>query len=182
MRVNEVVSVTSSVDDTVRVVDSASEGVTRQKDLASLAIFRPGDLLETVPGRVATQHSGGGKANQYFVRGFNPDHGTDFRVMPDGVLRRAWSSRRFRYFGAKPLVEDDSVRWEASAFGTARIACQLPLGVQLGLEVFNLFDTEANDIDYFYPSRLPGELTGVDDVHFHPLHGRSVRVFVDWRF
>ena len=41
--------------------------------------------METVPGMIATQHSGGGKANQYFLRGFNLDHGTDFRITVDGV-------------------------------------------------------------------------------------------------
>lgn len=44
-----------------------------------------GELIEIVPGAVATQHSGEGKANQYFLRGFNFDHGTDFSVALDGV-------------------------------------------------------------------------------------------------
>ncbi len=85
LRVNEVVSVTGRADELIGVSDSASEGVVGQKDLAARAVLRPGDLLETVPGMVATQHSGGGKANQYFLRGFNLDHGTDFRVSLDGV-------------------------------------------------------------------------------------------------
>lgn len=38
-----------------------------------------------IPGFIATQHSGGGKANQYFLRGFNLDHGTDFAAFHDGV-------------------------------------------------------------------------------------------------
>ena len=46
---------------------------------------RVGEVLETVPGVVITQHAGGGKANQYFVRGFNLDHGTDFAVSLDGM-------------------------------------------------------------------------------------------------
>lgn len=96
---------------------------------------------------------------------------------------RGWSgSLRWRYFGAKPLVEDDSVRSDSSSFVTARVAYDFPQGVKLGLEVFNLFDAEANDIDYFYESRLAGEAAGVGDVHFHPLQSRSVRLFVDWRF
>ena len=50
---------------------SATEGTTGRLDLAKRPILRPGELIETTPGVVATQHSGGGKANQYFVRGFN---------------------------------------------------------------------------------------------------------------
>ena len=47
--------------------------------------MRPGEILETVPGLIITQHAGGGKANQYFMRGFNLDHGTDFATFLDGV-------------------------------------------------------------------------------------------------
>ncbi|HXV64258.1 MAG TPA: hypothetical protein VEK15_26390 [Vicinamibacteria bacterium] len=108
------------------------------------------------------------------------------KVLAAGVTidaLEAWSgSLRWRYFGAKPLVEDDTVRSPSSSFVTARVARSLPGDLQLGLEVFNLFDEEANDVDYFYESRLPGEpVVGVADIHFHPLQGRSVRVFVDWR-
>ncbi len=85
LRVNEVVTVTGRADELIGVSDSASEGVVGQKDLEARAVLRPGDLLETVPGMVATQHSGGGKANQFFLRGFNLDHGTDFRVTLDGI-------------------------------------------------------------------------------------------------
>jgi hypothetical protein len=95
----------------------------------------------------------------------------------------AWTtSFRWRYFGAKPLVEDNGVRGKASSFVTARVAYELVDGFMLGLDVFNLFDQEANDIDYFYASRLPGEpLTGIEDVHLHPLQSRSARVFLTWR-
>jgi len=64
---------------------SASEGVVGQIDIADRALLRTGDLLEFVPGLVATQHSGSGKANQYFLRGFNLDHGTDFATHVDGM-------------------------------------------------------------------------------------------------
>lgn len=96
---------------------------------------------------------------------------------------RGWTATlRWRYFGAKPLVEDNSVRGNASSFVTARLAYELVDGVELGIDVFNLLDEEANDIDYFYRSRLPGEpASGFEDVHFHPLQSRSVRVFATWR-
>jgi hypothetical protein len=64
---------------------SASEGSIGQADIADRPLLRTGDLLEFVPGLVATQHSGSGKANQYFLRGFNLDHGTDFATFVDGM-------------------------------------------------------------------------------------------------
>ncbi len=64
---------------------SASEGSVGQTEIAARPFLRSGDLLELVPGLVATQHSGSGKANQYFLRGFNLDHGTDFATFVDGM-------------------------------------------------------------------------------------------------
>jgi outer membrane receptor protein involved in Fe transport len=65
--------------------DSASEGAAERESYQSRPKLRPGDIVEAVPGVVATQHSGDGKANQYFLRGFNLDHGTDFSVAVDGM-------------------------------------------------------------------------------------------------
>jgi hypothetical protein len=65
--------------------DAASEGVVLGERLTDLPLLRPGEVLETVPGLVVTQHSGDGKANQYFLRGYNLDHGTDFASFVDGV-------------------------------------------------------------------------------------------------
>jgi len=53
------------------------------------SVLRTGELLEVVPGLIVTQHSGDGKANQYFLRGFNLDHGTDLATRVDGVLASA---------------------------------------------------------------------------------------------
>ena len=65
---------------------SASQGSVGEADLADLPLLRRGELLEeAVPGMVVTQHSGDGKANQYFLRGFNLDHGTDFAFSIDGI-------------------------------------------------------------------------------------------------
>lgn len=79
------VEVNERADDLVGIATSATEGTTGRADLARRPIRRAGELIETTPGVVATQHSGGGKANQYFLRGFNLDHGTDFSVHVAGV-------------------------------------------------------------------------------------------------
>ena len=79
------VVVTGRADSLVGVADSASSGVVGRDHLQARPILRPGELLETVPGVVITQHSGAGKANQYFLRGFNLDHGTDLATSLDGM-------------------------------------------------------------------------------------------------
>ncbi|MDN5869543.1 MAG: TonB-dependent receptor plug domain-containing protein [Nitrococcus sp.] len=69
----------------VGIATSASQGATGRAQMESRPILRPGEVLETVPGLIATQHSGSGKANQFFLRGFNLDHGTDFTASVEGV-------------------------------------------------------------------------------------------------
>ncbi len=69
----------------VGTADTASEGYVDQEDLGLRPLLRPGEVMENVPGLIVTQHSGDGKANQYFLRGFNLDHGTDFSTFVDGV-------------------------------------------------------------------------------------------------
>ncbi len=96
--------------------------------------------------------------------------GTTVNSGPTFLLGNGWFlSSRFRYFGPRPLTEDNSVR----SLGTQLI--DMRLGVQrersqFGLEVFNLLGSRTHDIDYYYASRLPGEpFAGVNDVHFHPV-------------
>jgi len=79
------VIVTGRQDSLLGISDSASQGTTGQAQLADRPILRSGEILETVPGVIITQHAGGGKANQYFLRGFNLDHGTDFAVFLDDM-------------------------------------------------------------------------------------------------
>ncbi|MDF1823717.1 MAG: TonB-dependent receptor plug domain-containing protein [Verrucomicrobiales bacterium] len=67
------------------VAPSASSGRASGIELLDRPFLRRGELLEVVPGMIVTQHSGGGKANQYFLRGFNLDHGTDFAVYVDNM-------------------------------------------------------------------------------------------------
>jgi hypothetical protein len=67
------------------IAGSASQGQISSEQLQYRNISRPGELMELIPGTIATQHSGSGKANQYFLRGFNLDHGTDFTTVVDGI-------------------------------------------------------------------------------------------------
>ncbi len=79
------VMVSERADSQVGTADSASQGNVGQEQLKFRPISRPAEVLETVPGLIASQHSGEGKANQYYLRGFNLDHGTDFLTRIDGV-------------------------------------------------------------------------------------------------
>ncbi len=67
------------------IAGSASMGRASAEELMARPYLRRGELLEVVPGMIITQHSGGGKGNQYFVRGFNLDHGTDFGIFVDAM-------------------------------------------------------------------------------------------------
>ena len=69
----------------VGIASAASQGAVTAAQLDSRPVMRAGEVLETVPGMVVSQHSGEGKANQYYVRGFNLDHGTDFSMTVAGV-------------------------------------------------------------------------------------------------
>lgn len=71
--------------DLAGVASSASQGIVTESRLEGRPILRAGETLETVPGVIVTQHSGGGKANQYFCRGFSLDHGTDFATVVAGM-------------------------------------------------------------------------------------------------
>jgi hypothetical protein len=81
----DTVKVVGRIDELRGVAVTASEGRVGASDLKLRPIAREGELLETVPGMIVTQHSGDGKANQYFVRGFNLDHGTDFQTRLEGM-------------------------------------------------------------------------------------------------
>ncbi|OTU19978.1 TonB-dependent receptor [Acinetobacter pittii] len=67
------------------LTNAATQGTITKEHLANRPLLRPAEVLETIPGVIVTQHSGDGKANQYFLRGFNLDHGTDFATSVDGI-------------------------------------------------------------------------------------------------
>lgn len=77
--------VSGRADSLLNIAGSASQGTVGAEQIAARPLQRPGELLETVPGVIITQHSGAGKANQFFSRGFNLDHGTDFATSLGGV-------------------------------------------------------------------------------------------------
>ncbi len=80
------VEVQSSRNSVLGEAGTANEGVVTQQQLDARTVYRPGELFEAVPGLVVSQHSGEGKANQFYLRGFNLDHGTDLRTTVDGML------------------------------------------------------------------------------------------------
>jgi outer membrane receptor protein involved in Fe transport len=206
---------------------SASEPVITAEEIASRPISRPGEIMEAAPGLIASQHSGEGKANQYFLRGFNLDHGTDLAITLDGMplnmrshahgqgyadlnflipellaemrLRKGpygadqgdfanagqvlgdggpgwFADARLRIFGARPLVEDNSVCSSPTAGVNLRGGYRFDNGVTARLDALNLFGARASQIDYFYLSRLRGEVAGVEGRHFHPVEPVAIRL------
>ena len=79
------VQVQGHYDNAVGTSDAASQGTITARLLESRPALRPGEVLEFIPGVIVTQHSSDGKANQYFLRGFNLDHGTDFSTSVAGM-------------------------------------------------------------------------------------------------
>lgn len=82
---NERIVVVGREDDLIGYATTSSEGTIGASELEKRPYARRGELLEAVPGVIITQHSGEAKANQYFLRGFNLDHGTDFALSVDDM-------------------------------------------------------------------------------------------------
>ncbi len=88
-----------------------------------------------------------------------------------------------RYFGPRPLIEDGSQQSKATTLAYLRAGYKVNKDMKVSVDVFNLFNRKASDIDYYYASRLPGEAAGgVNDIHFHPVEPRSVRVMLTANF
>ena len=84
---------------------------------------------------------------------------------------------RWRYFGPRPLIEDNSVSSAATSLVNARVGYAFGKRLKLQVDAFNIFNRKDSDIAYFYAPRLPGEpVAGVNDVHFHPVKLRSLRL------
>jgi hypothetical protein len=90
---------------------------------------------------------------------------------------------RFRYFGRRPLIEDNSVTSKPTTLVDLRIGYKLSEQARLWLDILNLFDnTSAHQIDYFYPSQLANETAPVYDLHFKPVEPLSVRFTLSMTF
>lgn len=88
-----------------------------------------------------------------------------------------------RWFGPRILSEDARVKSQASNLVQTQVRWRATRNLTVTFDVFNLFNTRASDIDYFYASRLPGEPSGgVDDVHLHPVAPREWRLGMKWSF
>jgi hypothetical protein len=94
-------------------------------------------------------------------------------------LRRASGSIRWRYFGPRPLIEDDSVESKATSLVNPQAGYQLAKEIKVAIDIFNLFNAADSDVDYFYTSRLPGDPSdGIEDIHTHPTRPRTARISI----
>jgi len=83
--VSTTINVQGREDELIGIAESGTQGTVGATEIQDRPILRSGEVLETVPGLIITQHAGGGKANQYFLRGFNLDHGTDIAIFLDDM-------------------------------------------------------------------------------------------------
>ena len=94
-----------------------------------------------------------------------------------------FGSTRLRYFGPRPLIEDDSMRSNGSFIVNSRLGYRPNKKLTMALDVLNLFDRKVSDIDYFYTPRLQGEpAAGVADIHTHPTEPRELRFTVQYNY
>lgn len=89
---------------------------------------------------------------------------------------------RFRHFGAAPLIEDGSVESGPTTLVNVEAGYRFTKRLKLSAALFNVFDSNDNDITYFYESQLPGEAQPIEDIHFHPVEPRTVRVTLTGSF
>ena len=147
-----------------------------------LGVFvRPDDWL-TLDADIAWSHA----------RFSRPDPAGDYipgaveRVASVGVAIQhpsGWfGGARFRHFGEAPLIEDNSVRSNPTTVVNAEIGRRIGERFSVALAVYNIFDTDDNDITYFYESQLAGEPAPVEDRHFHPVEPRTLRLTLETRF
>ncbi len=109
------------------------------------------------------------------------------RVIAGGITvepaKRVFGSVRIRHFGPRSLIEDGSVKSEATTLWNGEVGYRISNRARLVLEGFNLFDAKVSDIDYYYASRLDGESDeGIEDIHTHPAIPRSARIALQLSF
>lgn len=143
-------------------------------------VLRPGLLLDADLALTRSRFVGGEGGGDHVP-------GSIARVVSLGLSateRGPWSGHlQLRHFGPRPLVEDGARRSGSTTLVSLRAGYRLRHDAKLTLDVFNLFDRRASDIDYHYASRLPGEPAGgVEDRHFHPVEPRSLRLTLSANF
>ncbi|MBU2097420.1 MAG: TonB-dependent receptor, partial [Gammaproteobacteria bacterium] len=88
-----------------------------------------------------------------------------------------WSGGvRLRYLGKAPLIESGDVFSDSTVLMNGQVTYAFTPSVSLSVELLNLLDSDDRDITYYYESQLPGEVAAVEDIHFHPVEPRSLRV------
>jgi len=90
----------------------------------------------------------------------------------------SWTASIFgRYFGLRDLIEDGSIKSNSTTVFNLQATHQVHPKVRIRFDVFNLFNAKANDITYYYATRLPGEpAEGVNDFNSHPMESRTIRL------
>ncbi len=147
---------TGKSESLIGTAGTASKGQANSAELLERPYLRRGELLEVVPGVIITQHSGDGKANQYYVRGFNLDHGTDFAIRMDGQpVNFVTHAHGQGYADINPLIPElvESIDYWKGPF-TAELGDLSTAGAAR----FNFFDTLPSGIasigigehDYFH--------------------------------
>ena len=139
--------VIGKAEDLLGVAPSASIGQTSADEIADRPYLRRGEILETVPGLIVTQHAGGGKANQYFLRGFNLDHGTDFATSIDDMpMNMKTHAHGQGYTDLNPLIPElvEHVDYVKGTYTAANGDLSTA-----GSANFRLFDTLPHDLASF---------------------------------
>ncbi len=94
-----------------------------------------------------------------------------------------WSGGvRLRYFGPRPLIEDNSVRSKSSTLVNLQLGYKFTRQLRATLDILNLLNAVVSDIDYYYASQLPGEAAPVNDIHSHPAEPRTLRITLKMSF
>ena len=159
-----------------------------------------GDIGATEPGPASARH--GIEVTNYYSpkkwlvfdgdlslsRARFTEHSPDGQYVPEAVgvvvaggaavdnFHRTFGAVRLRYFGPRALVGDNSVRSDATTLINLEGGYQATKRARLNLQIYNVFNAQVSDIDYYFTSRLKGEpLAGVDDIHFHPAVPRTLR-------
>ncbi len=101
-------------------------------------------------------------------------------VMAGGVTLHDWhgfsASLRLRYFGPRDLTSDGLYRSQATLLANAEVGYQINPTWRINLEVLNLFDSRAHDIDYAYVSRVSPTSAASFQQVFHPVEPVQLRV------